>query len=125
MKLIIIGLAALLLIPSNTMEVRKPDEWQGPKTLEQVTKEYAEEYGISFELVSRIIACESNWNPSAYNYKTHDSGLMQINLPLHAKTAKAMSLDLSKVEGNIKYGLHLIRTNGTRDYKASRRCWDK
>src|SRR3990167_10830641 len=125
MKYIIVVLAALLLIPSNTMEVRPPEEVQGPKTLEQVTKEYAEKYGIDFELVSRIIACESSWNPLAYNHKSHDSGLMQINLYFHAKTAEAMNLDLSKTEDNIKYGLHLMKTNGTRDYLASAHCWNK
>ena len=124
MKYIIIGLAACLLIPSNTMDIRKP-EWQGPKTLQQVTKEYAESYGVDYELVKKIIACESSWNPTAYNKKTRDSGLMQINLPFHAKTAEAMGLDLSNVEDNISFGMYLIQKNGTKDYKASRKCWTK
>lgn len=39
----------------------------------------AGQYHISFEKLNNLITSESQWNPKAYNAKSHDRGLVQIN----------------------------------------------
>ena len=55
-------------------------------------KEIADEYGVSFEIMDRIIEQESQWNPTAIS-ETGDYGLSQINLKYHPDITEAQALD--------------------------------
>lgn len=52
-----------------------------------------------------------------------DTGKFQINKRFHLKTAKKMGLDLDTEEGNTAYALFLYKTQGTRPWLASKKCW--
>ena len=81
-----------------------------------------------------IAYCESGSNQKAigYNYRyvngkrvisSRDIGLFQINEYYHAKSAKALGMDIYTQSGNTAYALYLYKRNGTRDWNASRHCW--
>lgn len=81
-----------------------------------------------------IAYCESGNNQDAvgYNYRyvkgkrvvsSRDIGLFQINEKYHAKTARALGMDIYTRAGNTAYALYLYGRNGTRDWNASRHCW--
>lgn len=50
----------------------------GP-TLQEAVRAIAEREGVSWETVNNLVTSESRWNPNAYNEKTKDRGLFQIN----------------------------------------------
>lgn len=81
-----------------------------------------------------IAYCESGNNQKAigYNYRyvngkrtvsSRDIGMFQINERYHAKSAKALGMDIYTQSGNTAYALYLYKRNGTRDWNASRHCW--
>ena len=56
---------------------------------------------------------------------TEDTGLFQISLYWHEKTAKDMGIDIYSLEGNVEYAQILYKKNGTKDWNASKDCWSK
>lgn len=54
-----------------------------------------------------------------------DTGVMQINLRYHLKSATAMNLNLEDIYDNMAYARHLYDTQGTRPWNASAPCWGK
>lgn len=52
-----------------------------------------------------------------------DVGKFQINTLYHEARAKEMGLDIYNEYDNEKYALVLFEENGTRDWNASRSCW--
>lgn len=52
-----------------------------------------------------------------------DVGILQINETYHKKEAEAMGIDIYTLEGNIKFGKYLYRTQGTQPWSASESCW--
>lgn len=74
-----------------------------------------EEFGVPF---SKIVECESGFNPKARNVnknKSVDGGIFQIN-SIHHKTAKEMGIDLSTIEGQFNFARYLVNKNGYRDW---------
>lgn len=53
-----------------------------------------------------------------------DVGLFQVNERYHLARAKRLGLNLSQLEGNIKYAKILYDENGWQDWEASRYCWE-
>lgn len=54
---------------------------------------------------------------------TRDVGVSQINLKVHAQTARELGFDIYTTEGNLAYARYLYDMRGTRDWYMSRRCW--
>lgn len=55
--------------------------------------EIAEKYNVSRVTITKVIACESNYNPNAVGDGGHSFGLVQIHLPSHPNITKAQALD--------------------------------
>ena|SRR3990167_5796854 len=68
-----------------------------------------------FRLMERIAFCESSWIETAYNHRTRDSGIFQINERWHGSITDPFD--------NIKYAVALYEKQGTRPWKASAGCW--
>jgi hypothetical protein len=86
--------------------------------LEELDYDYAK-----FKKLERIVYCESNWKTNAFNARSRDLGLFQINLYYHQNAAEKMGLDLNDPKDNIRYALYLYEKNGTRDWNWSKHCW--
>lgn len=55
---------------------------------------YSNLYGADSKIVSKVIQCESEFNPNAHNPNGEDSwGLVQINLDSHPEITKEQALD--------------------------------
>lgn len=51
------------------------------------------EYGVSSELMRKIIHCESSFNPLAVGDNGYSFGLVQIHLPSHPQVTREQALD--------------------------------
>lgn len=67
------------------VEHAKADEPTLKEQIELYARSVADKYDISYKRLSKIIVCESNWNPQAYNPKDTDGfpkfGLLQFHKP--------------------------------------------
>lgn len=52
-----------------------------------------------------------------------DTGVMQINMRYHEKTADELGLDLRNLGDNLAYARKLYEKQGTRPWNASSACW--
>lgn len=69
------------------------------------------------------IQFDANGNVVMNQKGTGDVGMCQINLRLHAATAKALGYDIFTRDGNIKFANWLFEQDGYRPWEASRTCW--
>lgn len=83
---LLVALIQPLVAVGNSQDL---SEKQGLRTYHD-PREYLKTLVTEKELsiISRIIACESSWDPQAYNNKSGDTGLMQIHVKDHLETAK-------------------------------------
>ena len=91
------------------------------------------EYFRGTPVMVRIAKCESGFKhfdpdePNGLNNNPSPSssaaGIFQILLKTHGPKARGMGLDLRTVNGQLGYARYLYRHNGTRDWKATRKCW--
>lgn len=80
---------------------------------------YSAAFDVDPILVTQIMLTESKGDPNAFNKRTHDYGLMQIN----KHTAKAMHFNercLKNWECNLKAGIRIISV--LQQYKRYRPC---
>ena len=49
-----------------------------PKTIHEKIDFYAEKHNVSAEIISKVINCESSFNPNAVGDNGHSRGLVQI-----------------------------------------------
>jgi len=61
----------------------------------------------------------------AYNSKTGDSGVLQVNEYFHKKRYEKMGLDMMKVRDNLAYGRILYDERGLTPWSSSKSCWGK
>lgn len=82
----------------------------------------------------KIIQCEGARYQFSGNNKNLDKdgkvwstdvGPWQINDYFHEARAQSMGLNIYNTEDNLRYGFILMEENGTRDWLASRYCWNK
>ena len=52
-----------------------------------------------------------------------DTGACQINKRYHLKDSIALGYDIDTLQGNWDYAKHLLNTQGTRPWNASKGCW--
>ena len=81
-------------------------------------------------IMSEIIRCESGYRQFDSDgdvlrgkVNSKDVGLAQINEAYHLQEAKRLGLDIYSVEGNLLYAKVLYQKNKTKDWTASRKCW--
>ena len=68
-----------------------------------------------FRQMSKIAYCESRWIETAYNYKTGDAGLFQVNVALHGYIPDPYE--------NIDYAITLYKKAKRQPWIASIKCW--
>lgn len=128
--LIVFGLYAVSMIGVNTI-------WGWMKSLEQAfmventravekieitwqdeVKSLLKDYGIDVEYATKLIQCESSWNPKAFHYNRSgsiDRGLFQINNVYHPEVSKDCSYDsaCSTIEA-----IRIIKTKGFQEWSC-------
>lgn len=80
-----------------------------------------------YRLLSAVIKCESQWNEMAYNKKSNDFGLFQINYKTWNN--KAIELGLKNYtdywRDNLDLGIWIYINSGIRNWNWSKNCWNK
>lgn len=105
----------ILLLLSLYASPKAPDHIKLATAIER----YSKAFDVDPILVTQIMLTESKGDPNAFNPKSHDYGLMQIN----KHTAKAMSFNtrcLQNWECNLKAGIRVISV--LQQYKRYRPC---
>ena len=119
-----LALAALFSYWLNSQKVEtsfNPD-WK-PSEVQQAKAYLLDKVGYkSFRKMSKVISCESGWDINAFNQKTNDSGLTQINI-VWEELAKELGLDYKNSwQANIDMSLVILQKQGIRAWKASFAC---
>lgn len=80
-----------------------------------------------FRLLSAVIQCESGWNEMAWNKKSNDFGLFQINYKTWNN--KALELGLENYtdywKDNLDMGIWIYKNSGIQNWNWSKFCWSK
>lgn len=109
-------IVALILLCSQSQIVDAGVYKAPPQTLKQIIIKAAKRHGIEPSLYLAIVKVESNFQVDAYNLKTADYGLSQVN----RKTAKRYRLDLVRLLKDPAYNANagaLILADFKRMYK--------
>ncbi len=100
----------------------------GPITFERYVREYFKDDPI----LAEIAMCESTFRQ--YNsdgavltgrVNKSDVGVMQINKYYHLERAEKSGFDLNTIVGNMAYAKKLYKSEGTKPWNASSKCWRK
>ena len=91
----------------------------------------ARTYRVNATVAKAIISCESQNDPNAtrknYNKEgklwSEDHGYFQINDYYQQATMEKMGLDILNPLDNLKYGMYLLKTQGTTPWNWSKKCW--
>jgi hypothetical protein len=82
--------------------------------------------------MAQIANCESNFRhfekegQVLRGYTTPaDVGVMQINTKVHGKRAIELGIDVTTIEGNMKFARLLYNEQGTGPWYSSEKCWSK
>lgn len=116
-------------------EAKKPkiaDNGGPDPAISELIVSLSEKYETDSELALAIARCESHLR----HYDTQgilvrgrvnssDIGVFQINERFHAKVSRELGFDIYTPEGNIAYGLWMLKSMGTKPWKASQTCWDQ
>lgn len=86
--------------------------------LQEYTQEVCKEYGINYELVLAIMACESQYDTLAIS-KTNDYGIMQINECNfeHLQNTFGNNIDFMNAKDNIVAGVYMLSL--VKDYASN------
>ncbi len=84
-----------------------------PPILDKIA--HCESGGRQFDVTGKVI--QGRIDPD-------DRGKYQINRRYHLARATSLGLDLETTEGNTAYALLLYKENGTKDWLASKACWN-
>ena len=80
----------------------------------------AELSGEDYNLLNRIIECESGWKSSAKNPYSTASGLFQFISSTWNNWGEG---DVFDPYDNIRAGVNLFNAEGTKPWNASKSCW--
>lgn len=107
---------------------------EAPKELsvKELVELKAKEQGVDPKLASKIAFCESTWRqfddsgkPLRGHQNSKDVGVFQINEEYHLAKSKELGFDIYTTEGNIAYGLWLLKNGGPEPWNWSKHCWNK
>lgn len=100
----------------------------GPITFEQYVREYFKEDPI----LAEIAMCESTFRQYGSDgsvltgrVNKSDVGVMQINKYYHLERAEKFGFDLDTIDGNMAYAKRLYKSEGTKPWNSSSKCWRK
>jgi len=141
-----IGLAGLIALgnmspvtvsPISDIAVVTPSAQVIEKTIPELITERADTFGVSKDLAQAIAFCESTTRQ--YDEKnlaadgtpkvlrgienSYDVGIFQVNEKYHLKRSQELGYDIYTSEGNIDYAMWLLKSEGSRHWKASKPCW--
>lgn len=91
----------------------------------EIAESVAKETGYSVDIISKIMFAESQYTVDAKHInknKSVDSGLFQINSQ-HIPLAKSMGIDIMTPEGNAKFAIYLLKTQGLKPWGYSKQTW--
>lgn len=117
----------LSVVAGNDVRVANHPEVYIPNVVVQeiTPQEYLKEHaGSDFELLSRIIVCESGWKPAAQNKVSTAGGLFQFLDSTWSRTASS-SWEKYNPYRNIDAGIALFKKEGTQPWKESESCWKR
>ena len=79
----------------------------------------------NYRLLSRVIKCESSWNEMAFNAKSNDFGLFQINYKTWNDKAKELGFEnyTDYWKDNISMGVWIFKNSGIQNWNWSKHCW--
>jgi hypothetical protein len=97
----------------------------------------ASEMGVDKNLALAIAHCESTDRQFENNkaadgtqtvlrgrHNPKDVGIFQINETYHLENSRKLGYDIYSIEGNIGYGLWLLKNEGAKHWKPSQDCWE-
>lgn len=115
-------------IATTTIQVINVKTATTSADIRKITKEFYKDTPILVE----IARCESeyrqfgaNGEPLRGRVNSADVGVMQINERYHSVRSKELGMDIHTLEGNLEYGAHLFKEQGSRPWNASKPCWGK
>lgn len=111
----------------SSMTFESKDAVEVPVSVEQ----YVRNYFADIPILAEVSRCESTFRQYTNSgtilrgtVNRSDIGLMQINEFYHAKTAKALGLDIYTPEGNMAYARYLYGKEGLKPWISSVKCWN-
>jgi len=128
-----VGETAYGYIETNPIEVKTAlaaelETTEPKKDVEAFVRSYFQDIPVMIS----IAKCESTFmhtlaDGSVIKGKVDnaDTGVMQINLRYHEARAKAMGLNVHKLEDNLAYARNLYEEQGTKPWNSSAACWQK
>ena len=145
MQTLQIGLAGLIVLgnmspvdvsPQSQLAVVTPPAQVIEQTIPELITEHAHTFGVSKDLAQAIAYCESTTQQYSKNLAEDgtprvlrgvqnpaDVGVFQINEKYHLERSKSLGYNIYTTEGNIDYGLWLLKNEGSKHWKASEPCW--
>lgn len=98
-------------------------------TIPQLIDNAAADAGVSSTTARAIAWCESNykqWHTDGTIVRGpdgYDVGIFQIRETDHAAAAKAEGMDIYGIDGNLRFGMQLLKEDGTAPWNSSKFCW--
>lgn len=121
---IALGLVATLsgLIPNQTDVVNTEQAYEEEHAALSPQEYLQRLAGPDFELLNRIVICESGWKPTAQNSTSSAGGIFQFldSTWVHYSSSSWNKYDPYK---NIDAGIALFKSKGTDPWNASKSCW--
>lgn len=119
--------------PDNTATVGNSEKTHTNKnSSSKTTKQIVQEYFADTPVLIDVASCESRFIQFDADGTVHrgvvnpqDVGVMQINEKYHLSESEKLGLDIHTLEGNMAYAKHLYKTQGTRPWEYSSKCWNK
>lgn len=120
------GHIATQAVHVEVVEEKKVVRYTNTSVVESTVRNYFSDIPIMAE----IARCESTFRHTMADGSVlrgvvdqADTGVMQINLRYHQKTANQLGLDLEDIYDNMAYARYLYERQGTQPWNASAPCW--
>ena len=95
-------------------------------------EKFVNDYFADIPILRAIAKCESRYRHLDKNGDVvtgerdkRDTGVMQINLFYHAKTAEKLGYDIHDLDDNVEYARYLYEREGVKPWMSSSACWAK
>lgn len=90
----------------------------------------APSYGLSPKLVKKISRCEDGGNPYVVHHNSDavlstDHGPLQVNDYWHSEEVAKRKIDLDEPVQSLRYGMEIMKREGTTPWNWSKGCWGK
>jgi hypothetical protein len=119
-------------VTTNVIPREVKAEDYGPLTDPRNVEKFINDYFSDIPILAEIAKCESRFRHFHKNGEVlrgekdnRDTGVMQINLFYHAKTAKALGLNVHDIDDNVAYARYLYEKQGAKPWMSSSACWAK